>query len=168
MTTTEEIGARLVLVRKELKLSQKAAAQLLGIGTTSLSNIETGANVPSGETLLKFEPVGYNPGWILTGLGPKRLDERPEPSQQDLIVFIEILPEIGKAVERAYKASNARINEMDLVHGAAKWLGEIQKVVKNNIGDRELLLSLMPWVEAQVKREIAEANAGERKRSGSG
>lgn len=162
------VGDRARALREELRLSQVEMAKALGMSVRGWQKIERDEGLPNGETLMLFKTIGINPGWVLTGLGPKSADARPEPTNDDLIVFIQVLPDIGKAIERAYKASNARINEFDLVHGAAKWLGEIQKLVKNDIGDRELLLSLIPWVETQVKREIAEANAGERKRSGSG
>lgn len=166
MTTPEEIGARIALVRGELGLSQKAAAKLLGIGSTSLSNIETGQNVPSGETLLKFQSVGYNPGWILTGLGPKKLDARPEPTNADMMVFVEFLLEIGTELEKVYRESGARLNEYDLFHTSTHWLGVVQKMARN-IGDIDELRSLLPWITAQVRREIADANAGKTKRAAS-
>lgn len=166
VTTPEEIGARIALVRGELGLSQKAAAKLLGIGSTSLSNVETGQNVPSGETLLKFQSVGYNPGWILTGLGPKKLGAKPEATSADLQVFVGFLLEIAAEVEKVYRDNGARLNEYDLVHASTHWLGEIQKMVRN-VGDIEELRSLLPWVAAQVKREIADANAGKTKRAAS-
>jgi len=166
VTTSEEIGARIRIVRSEMSLSQKAMAELAGMSLRTWQGIEQGRNVPSGEPLLRFEPVGYNPGWILTGLGPKKLDAKPEPTNSDLVTFVEILPDIAATIEAAYRESNARLREFELVNLSAHWLGEIQKMARN-IGDRQELLSLLPWVSAQVKRDIANANAGLSKRAAS-
>lgn len=37
--------------------------------------MERNEGMPSGDTLLRFGLTGYNPGWLLTGLGPEKLDD---------------------------------------------------------------------------------------------
>ncbi len=142
-------------------------AKAIGISVRGWQKIERDEGLPNGETLMLFKSISINPGWVLTGLGPKHSDARPEPSHADLLVFIEVLPDIALTIAKAYNDANARINQHDLVAEAARWLGEMQELVKNDIGDKELLHSLLPWVEAQVKREIAAANAGKGKRGAS-
>ena len=65
----ELIAERLKEIRGKVRLSQKAMAERLGIGHRTWQEIETGKNVPSGETLLKINELGFDPGWILTGSG---------------------------------------------------------------------------------------------------
>ena len=66
------VGARAKEVRSELGLQQQEMALELGLSLRGWQKLERGEGIPSGETLLQFEKVGINPGWILTGLGPKR------------------------------------------------------------------------------------------------
>lgn len=166
VTDDQLIGARALALRKEMKLNQQEMAEALGLSLRGWQRIERAEGVPNGESLMAFKKVGINPGWILTGLGPKKLDAKPEPTNSDLVTFVEILPDIAATIEAAYRESNARLREFELVNLSAQWLGEIQKMARN-IGDRQELLSLLPWVSAQVKRDIANANAGLSKRAAS-
>lgn len=69
------VAQRALEVRNELGLSQKAMAEKLGISPRNWQGMEGGRNIPNGETLLNFQKLGINPGWILSGLGPKKLDD---------------------------------------------------------------------------------------------
>lgn len=79
---TDAIGDRLKKIRRESRLSQREFAREAGIAFRTWQTIETGGNVPSGETLLKLAALGWNPGWILTGAGAKRLPAPLERSAE--------------------------------------------------------------------------------------
>ena len=49
-----EIGEKIRVIRNKEKLTQKAFAQLVGIGESTLQSIESGRKIPSGETILKL------------------------------------------------------------------------------------------------------------------
>lgn len=166
VTDDQLIGVRALALRKEMRLNQQEMADALGLSLRGWQRIERAEGVPNGESLMAFKNVGINPGWILTGLGPKRLDEKREPTTAEMMVFVDFLLEIAAEVEKAYRESGARLHEYDLVHASTRWLGVIQKMVRN-IGDIDELRSLLPWIAAQVKREIADANAGKTKRAAS-
>lgn len=101
------IGERLVLCRELLDLKPGPMATKLEIAASTLKNIESGLNVPNGETLLRYAALGFNPGWILTGIGDMRLgpasqwqgqtqDSRPAgfaeaPAPWDGLVMVERL-----------------------------------------------------------------------------
>lgn len=68
------IGNRLVIIRNELSVAQHTLAVMTGIGLGTIKKIEGGNSIPSGSTLLKYAELGYNPGWILTGIGEIRLE----------------------------------------------------------------------------------------------
>ena len=71
----QTVGARLRVVRKKLGLSQEEMAQRLSMSTRGWQKIERDEALPNGETLLRFKSLNINPGWILSGLGPTRIDE---------------------------------------------------------------------------------------------
>lgn len=73
-----DIGARAKQVRDENGLSQQEMAGKLGMSLRGWQKIERGEGTPNGETLLGFDKFGINPGWVLTGVGPKRLDQAQE------------------------------------------------------------------------------------------
>ncbi|MBW9072192.1 XRE family transcriptional regulator [Agrobacterium deltaense] len=76
--SASDIGARAKLVRDENGLSQQEMADRLGMSLRGWQKIERGEGTPNGETLLGFGRFSVNPGWVLTGYGPKYLNEPQE------------------------------------------------------------------------------------------
>lgn len=74
MDTGETVGSRAKTVRLEAHKTQKQMAEFLQIATATWQKIERDEGLPNGETLMQFTLLGVNPGWLLTGLGPKSLD----------------------------------------------------------------------------------------------
>ena len=54
-------------------LSQQEIADRLGLSLRGWQKIERDEGLPSGETLIRFKTLGWNPGWVLTGVGPERI-----------------------------------------------------------------------------------------------
>ena len=51
MTLKQNLGQKIQRLRKELKLTQEALAEIVGIDPKNISKIENGNNYPSPETL---------------------------------------------------------------------------------------------------------------------
>lgn len=74
------IGERLRLIRKEADLSQDDVGAIAGVTKQAISQIERGVTTnPEAATL---EPVcrklGINLHWLMTGKGPRRLNDSPK------------------------------------------------------------------------------------------
>ncbi|WP_421357855.1 XRE family transcriptional regulator [Agrobacterium rosae] len=85
MSDLNTLGGRALAVRKEVKKTQIEMAKFLGVATATWQKIERDEGIPSGETLLNFGKLGINPGWVLTGIGPKYAeggDQAREGSEQ--------------------------------------------------------------------------------------
>ncbi len=66
----DTVGGRLRIIRKELKLTQEALAQRLGIGKSALSMIETGrAALSERNKNILIQDLNVNPEWIEDGKG---------------------------------------------------------------------------------------------------
>ena len=66
----KDVGNRIRLLRKELKLSQKEFAKRLDIGLTTLKDYEKGNFLPKTEVILRLRNIfNINPTWLLTGEG---------------------------------------------------------------------------------------------------
>lgn len=64
----KEIGQRIKTERTKLSLYQDQLAKILGVERPTISQIESGRNFPSVETLLKLSEVfKVSTDWILTG-----------------------------------------------------------------------------------------------------
>ncbi|MEH3092017.1 MAG: helix-turn-helix domain-containing protein [Agrobacterium cavarae] len=74
MISDATVGQRVLALRKELGKTQIEMAKVVGVATATWQKIERDEGLPAGETLMQFEKLGINPGWVLTGLGPKHLD----------------------------------------------------------------------------------------------
>lgn len=67
---------RLVQIRGSL--SQTAFAAKLGIHKNTLARYESGEREPDGGMLKALRQLGYSADWVLTGIGPERLDQAPK------------------------------------------------------------------------------------------
>lgn len=94
-----DIAKRLEVVRRELGKTQKMMSSSLGLGASTWQRLEAGLNAPSGETLLKIAELGFNPGWVLTGQGERKLGEtqRGLPDDKNLIARVSV------AISEAYR-----------------------------------------------------------------
>lgn len=104
------VGQRLLELRNELGHSQVAMAKLLGIANATWQKIERDEGLPSGETLMQFEKLGINPGWIISGLGPKNLDE--QETQAAIVVDQGLAQQLKTAIEQMAKVAQDLTNQV--------------------------------------------------------
>lgn len=89
----QAIAERLRSVLDELKLSATDLAAEVGVGYSTLRSYTAGdgqnARVPSSEFLAAlFVRWGYMPGWVLTGVEPRKLGDLPRGATEDEFVVI--------------------------------------------------------------------------------
>ena len=115
MGDASTLGARALAVRKQAGKTQIEMAKFLGIATATWQKIERDEGIPSGETLLAFERLGVNPGWVLSGRGPRTVDggEAAEPSQvavdpKELQHLISKVDEMSEKVDEVREVSRPR------------------------------------------------------------
>ena len=62
---------KMIGVRMELRMTQRQMAEVLGVSSQSLSNIEAGGrSIPKSLQALMVEKLNVNPSYLLTGEGP--------------------------------------------------------------------------------------------------
>lgn len=149
------ISERLKSARARLRHSQAAMAPVLGLSVTQLKRLEVGANVPSGETLLKYRELGFSPTWILTGEGTMLADEGrdgcPVPPSRAEILFPELLALVTEAIQHAYADAEEDLCGADLGRLSAEKYNEIRA----SIPDREHWRGAVLMMAAQLRKEIA-------------
>jgi transcriptional regulator with XRE-family HTH domain len=59
-------------LRKTLGKNQREMSAYLGLGEVTWQNYELGISSPKAETLRILEQDGFNPNWIISGLGDMR------------------------------------------------------------------------------------------------
>jgi transcriptional regulator with XRE-family HTH domain len=159
----ETVGARALKVREEQGLGQKEIAAALGVSLRAWAKMERDEGTPSGETLLLFEKIGINPGWVLTGLGPKNLQ-----SWRDGDADAELFIRIGAMVEDVYRSQ-----AMDIpARGVAKTAQAIFSEITRDLGERptpDEIDALVAFHAARLRRRNSEAMSepGAGKRSAS-
>lgn len=96
---TNSTGARLVMVRQELDLSQTQMAKQLGIAQSTLSQLESGRSQPNAEVLSKLiEAQGVSSDWLLTGRGARFIADR---------IAEQTIPLIDADAKAGYRESKA-------------------------------------------------------------
>ena len=76
MIDKKEIGKRIILVRKYLKLNQVAFSKEIEVTQQTISQIETGVIAPSLEIIYKITGnYGISYDWLITGEGSMLKDE---------------------------------------------------------------------------------------------
>lgn len=119
--TPDSIGTRAKEVRLDRLMQQQQIADLMGLSLRAWQKMERDEGTPSGETLLAFKRLGINPGWILSGLGPKRLtgwlndDAHAEMFMRIADMIMAIHAEMNIALPKRGLAISARIILADLI-----------------------------------------------------
>lgn len=161
MESLETIGARALVVRKEAHKTQIEMAKFLGLATATWQKIERDEGLPNADTLLAFKKLGINPGWLLTGLGPKHLDEVASPNAVDPL----LMEKLYKAVERAYKDVGQRPPGHRLAHEATTLfnvlLGEVKDIRNDALVDAAIPVLARQLVE-RLMQAAAEPGTGKR------
>lgn len=135
----QPIGRRLATIRGETP--QQQMSRVLAVSTSTYGRLERGAREMGADVLVRLAGLGWNPRWILTGEGPRRLDaagseaSESAPTRVDaehLGIALELADAVleGRWLPRAryadlvcrlYDASRARRSWED-VHGLARSL----------------------------------------------
>lgn len=75
----KELGQRIKIARKGMKLTQEKLAKKLGIAYPTLNKYENGHRTPDSELLSKISTIlDCDPGWLLSG-GETTLENLPKP-----------------------------------------------------------------------------------------
>ena len=153
------------MVRSDLGLSQQEAADRLGISLRAWQKMERDEGTPSGETLIQFEKVGVNPGWVLAGLGPKPNTEEIQTSKLEH-VDIALLQKLGDTVQAVYVECKQTAPPRAVMAEAANLYNELLSLV-NDVRDERVVDALVPVLRSRFKERLATAEPGTGKRSAS-
>lgn len=105
-----DIGARAKQVRDENGLSQQEMADRLGMSLRGWQKIERGEGTPNGETLLGFDKFGINPGWVLTGVGPKHLGQPQQKGVEAEALILRAVEEMKSVAANASEMVRERFD----------------------------------------------------------
>lgn len=173
MSASETLGDRAKKVRDEHGLSQGKMADLLNISLRNWQMMERDEGVPSGDTLLRFAGLGLNPGWVLTGIGPKHLEGVNAPKDESEALGSSqpaaINPAIFKAVKQLVRTINEeagiRLPDEARDEEAVRRYNDLVALARGST-DEGKLRSLLPALEYEitesVKSAVAEPGTGKR------
>lgn len=155
------------MLRKELGLSQQELADRIGLSVGGWAKSELNKATPSGDTLLRLETLGYNPGWILTGFGAKQM--KTVQAQMEAIpgaVDAELIERLHDRVAAIFHEVGQKPPQRRIAREAANLYNELTKAV-GDLADRELVDVKLPVLELEFKRRLdrAAAEPGTGKRS---
>lgn len=132
-------------------------ADRLAISLRAWQKIERNEGVPSGETLLRFETIGINPGWVLSGAGPKLLVEDDSYLYlKNEIIDGDLLIDIKAIVEVVHKEVGIRLKPETLDRQAIKYYNQYM-IADTDLSDVEEMQLWLKLLEKRVRREAMEA-----------
>ncbi|PTM92854.1 helix-turn-helix domain-containing protein [Mycoplana dimorpha] len=156
-TTPTTIGARAKAVRLELHLQQQGIADELGISLRAWAKMERDEGTPSGETLLQFEKVGINPGWVLTGVGPKRIhQDESYLYEKNAIIDGDLLVDIKRVVAKVHQEVGITLRAEDLDRKAISHYNEYM-LADTDLSDAEEMQLWLGLLEKRIRREATAA-----------
>ncbi len=83
-----QIGTRIRELRKLHRISMDEFAKLIGSTSATVSNLENGLTMPSGETLLRIsEAMAISADWLLTGNGASKRPDQFGEAKTETIFF---------------------------------------------------------------------------------
>lgn len=155
----DSLGKRAKHVREEAKKTQKQMAEFLGLATATWQKIERDEGLPSGETLLQFEKLGVNPGWILTGLGPRLMrEDESYLYKKDAIIDPDLLLDIKEVVLRVHKDAGITLHQRDADLKAITSYNQYM-ADDTDLSDGEEIRIWLQLLEKRLKREVDAARA---------
>lgn len=157
MGETATVGARARLVRVESGKTQVEMAKHLGVATATWQKIERDEGLPSGETLMQFEKLGINPGWVLTGMGPMRTEQLEQRAPVQSVDPL-LMEKLYKAVERAYRDAGQRPPGHRIANEAAELFNTLQARVAD-VRDDLVVDAVIPALAQTLIERLAEAAA---------
>ena len=92
----ETLASRLKRLRKSAGLSQPQLAEMSGVGSSTIAEIETGVTQnPTHDKLVKLAAhFEVNPEWLLTGKGPQHpVSSMKEDESELLLLYRSLTPE---------------------------------------------------------------------------
>lgn len=156
---TSTMGARAKRVRLEQNLNQQQIAEALGVSLRAWQKLERDEGTPSGETLLQFEKLGINPGWILTGLGPRLMrEDESYLYKKDAIIDPDLLLDIKEVVLRVHKDAGITLHQRDADLKAISSYNQYM-ADDTDLSDGEEIRIWLQLLEKRLKREVDAARA---------
>ncbi len=99
------VGSGLRSWREANGLTQKEAATQLSVPSRTYQDYERDLRSPGAEAMAGFIQAGINANWLLTGLGPMRLEEL-QPKPQPMKINTEALAAILDGAMRGLKGAS--------------------------------------------------------------
>ncbi|MCL2247614.1 MAG: helix-turn-helix domain-containing protein, partial [Lentimicrobiaceae bacterium] len=113
-----DIGTRLKTARISLGISQTEIANVLGIESSFLSNVERGAKKPPKNLIELFSSrYKINANWILTGEGDMAIEDKPTKAVP-LIKEIEVI--IHKTTSQKFSEIEERLSALESIQKEKK------------------------------------------------
>lgn len=152
---------RLRKLRSSLDLLEaKDIAKALGIGLTALYSYERGEREPTAPTLAAYATkFGVDPSWLLTGKGQmfavrSKVSNKFETHRIDKTVF----KQVGRLVLRIYKEEGVKLPPDALLDEQSEAYNSLIARAEDP-GSQDELISLLPWLEARLRRGLMVAVA---------
>lgn len=155
MPEREKLGARAKAVRKEKGKTQAEMAKFLGLSTTTWQKIERDEGLPNGETLMLFEKLGVNPGWLLTGLGPKYIGAA---DQSHFEHDVQVIAKLGDLVSRVHKELGIRLPAGQESAEAVKLYAVLKRLPLSG-ADLKNIEPALPLLEDHLRNRLEKARA---------
>nr|WP_269586173.1 helix-turn-helix transcriptional regulator [Roseibium sp. Sym1] len=136
-------------------LEAKDVAKAVGVSLTALYNYERGEREPMASTLSAYaDKFGVSSRWLLTGEGEMFADAVKIPASQDLRkINLSVFSQVGLLVIKVYKDESVKLPADVLLHEQASAYNALIERAENP-SDTEELLSLIPWLEARLRKSL--------------
>ncbi|WP_082837045.1 helix-turn-helix transcriptional regulator [Labrenzia sp. OB1] len=136
-------------------LERDVFAKKLGLSANSLARYERGEREPSASVLKAYNSVfGASISWLITGEGEMFADAMKLPASSNLRTIDQtVFSQVGLLVIKVYKDESVKLPADVLLDEQASAYNALIKRAENP-SDTEELLSLIPWLEARLRRSL--------------
>ncbi|QPC44597.1 helix-turn-helix domain-containing protein [Kaustia mangrovi] len=153
-----EVGNRLRELEKRFK-NRAEAASAAGVAKSTLQSWIEGKADPSFEGLSR---LAAKTGTSLDWLAGRNLGdiggEESSPSSSTSGIQAEVFKEVSRAVARVHKEEGIKLPPDALSDELTRAYNALIERAED-AGDRDELLSLVPWLEARLRKRLREARA---------
>lgn len=143
----QELGARIATTAAKFS-TKAAAARAAGVSVEQFNKWICGnVKVPVEALKALADTASVDFSWLVTGVAKER--ERLAIEESDLGAIGEM---IASFVLQCSRERNVILSELAFVKEVMRRLSQLIRVADDHV-DKEVLLSLMPWLKLQIRRD---------------
>lgn len=134
--------------------------EALGVSVGAIARYERGDSEPTAAVIARYKAeFGINPDWLVTGEGEMYVDPLKAPGNTKLRTIDQtVFKQVGRLVTQVHTEEGVRLPPDALLDQQSSAYNTLIERAEDP-SDTNELMSLLPWLEARIRKSLRAATA---------